>query len=130
MDKIIITLLENVGFSPMVVLLLIIVAFMFWYMLNRTGTDTKYIDNAVKCLEAVLEEQRLELQSFSKTVYTIRTELANEKERSLNLKEEVLELRIENQKLKKLVEELELLVKQLREENAILRGEKQEGEAV
>jgi len=123
MEKILITLLETGTLPLITVVLLVVIGFLIWFIVNKSNKDGAYIDATIEGMKAMIQEQHADIEKLSSVVYKFKIELEQEKQKSFSLQTEIIELKNENLKLKSLIVELEQLVRDLQTENKQLRGE-------
>ena len=117
-----VSLMESGMFSVIDLLLLAIIGMLIYFMVTKIHSNDKRVT-------ACMEDEHKTVEKLSGIVYKLREEMEQEREEKWVLKEQISLLRIENERLRGTVEDLQKLVETLKEENARLieqlRGEKE-----
>lgn len=117
-------LVSEGGLSLIDSILICIIGLLVYFVFLKQNKSQSDITQTVAGMKSLLEEERHQTEALSKTVYQIRKEMEQEKEKTYVLREEILVLKQENLRLQNLVTKMEQMVKEYQEEIKRLKGEK------
>ena len=121
-------LIDSGMFSVIDLVLLGFIGVLLYFITVKQKSNESNVSNAIDGLQALLEEERAQTQALSKTVYTIRQQMEIEREKTYELREEILTLKNENMRLQTLVTQMDTLIQQYKEEIERLKSERNERE--
>ena len=125
MEKIIVELMGSGMFSILDLLLIAVIGIMAYFLIAKMKCSESYVNTTIEGMRSLLEEERKQTEALSKTVYTIRKEINNEKEKNFALREEIIILKQENIRLQNVVTQMEELIKEYKQQIEELREELQ-----
>lgn len=111
------SLIESGVFSVIDMILLATVGILIYFLSIKKGKAESYVNSTIEGMKIMMDEEKAHTQELSRTVGEIRKDMERERDEKWILKEQILTLKAENERLKLVVADLEHIVANLREEN-------------